>query len=282
MTTGTEGETITINLTDTDGEVISHLDINEDPILLDDPGVTVTATITLTDQTTETRTVTVTDATTGEATYTVSSGMASQGWIDEDITIDWGDGTTSTSLETLETTIYNNIINIQTETGETYDPNRIQRLITWAISHIQRKTGRYFIETEFTQTEYKYYGSSIFLEHTPVMNISSFTLDGATLTGIDYNLNTETGEISFEYDAPYLSDYTITYTVMEDPEGDIFQEAADICTDLVLAKLESQVNSQNISSFRDGDFTVNYQSQDPVIEIESRITALKKQLLFII
>ena len=90
MSSGTEGDQISIILEDEDGDPIPNLDA---------VGTTITATITLTDLTTEDRTCTLIDAATAEITYTVSATMAAQGWVDEDITIDPGDGTLLTSID---------------------------------------------------------------------------------------------------------------------------------------------------------------------------------------
>lgn len=157
-----------------------------------------------------------------------------------------------------------------------YSDVQLQRKIDWVTSYIQKGSSRYFAETIFTQSEVEYYGSSIFLEKTPVTSIETFKINGRDVEEDTYILHRETGEIEFINTNPREFTYTITYIVSEDPEGDITMEAMDICMDLIFIKLRAPTGGSDIKSFKSGNTTVNYEQDDPMDEIDKRIAAIKK------
>lgn len=153
-----------------------------------------------------------------------------------------------------------------------YTDPQLQEKINWATAEIQRGSKRFFTPTQFTKNEINYYGSAIFLEKTPVTSIETFQINGIDVDTDSYILHPDTGEVEFTNDTPNNFDYTITYTVCEDPEGDITLEAKDICTDLIFIKLQTPNNDKDIKSFRSGDTQIQYEQKDPTEKINQRIT----------
>jgi len=163
-----------------------------------------------------------------------------------------------------------------------YTDAQLQKKIDWATAYIQKESKRYFTETEFTQSEIGYYGSAIFLENTPVTEITNFTIGGANIDADTYNLHSETGMIEFTNDEPYTFDYSVTYNVYEDVDSDIYLEAQDICMDLVFVKLQTPTDGQDIKSFKDADFSVSYEQDSPMDNINKRISIIRKSELITI
>jgi len=88
--------------------------------------------------------------------------------------------------------------------------------------------------------------------------------------------------IEFTNDEPYTFDYSVTYNVYEDVDSDIYLEAQDICMDLVFVKLQTPTDGQDIKSFKDADFSVSYEQDSPMDNINKRISSIRKSELITI
>lgn len=161
-----------------------------------------------------------------------------------------------------------------------YNDAILTKEIAKAQSKIEKQTGRVFTEKEFTQSEINFYSSMIFLRKSPITSITEFKINNSDVEESEYQLNPETGIIEFNIAKEF--DYTITYKACEDISSDAYLIAQEICMDLVFMNLQKPSDGKDIKSYKDGNFSVTYEENDPQIEIDKKIKILEKPVMDVI
>lgn len=178
-----------------------------------------------------------------------------------------------------------------------YSDAMIERKIASAQAYIETFTGRNFDTTTITGEQHlQNKGEAIILDNSPVISVEKILIDGDEYDLTDITIGYETGIIylqtptsniplltsntPFNFNLPY--DAVVDYTTGEDATGKTFLIISEICMDLFFAKLNQSSDGQEITSFADSDFKVQYSSKSAIKDIDSRLERFKRPYIAMI
>ncbi len=153
---------------------------------------------------------------------------------------------------------------------------------------IEEQTGRIFEVKTLTEKYFRVTGSRIMLQHPPVLidetHPFSIKIDGSDQEGVD--VDQQYGIVLLDVPQYRVGPYNqnnavITYTTcpdFQDPSVTVHPTAKRLLSDMVFFELQKPSDGQKVSSFKDADFSVNF---DNVDWIAQRIKDLRRPLLSI-
>ena len=172
------------------------------------------------------------------------------------------------TVEELQTEATNRDIDISS-----YSESYLETLISQAQTFIETETGGIFDLQTFTEklSGRQLNGAySLLLTHTPLISITSLTIDDTLQTeDTDYYItNNDIGKLEFETSLPYdgINNIIIEYTAGYNPSHPL---AIEVCYDILFAGFNNSTGSAseviqnmiaNASSIKEGDITIGFKN----------------------
>jgi len=167
-----------------------------------------------------------------------------------------------------------------------YTDNQLEKKIASAQAYIEEYTGRVFDETIITgEQHFTIVKNRIQLNKSPVISVERVMINDSEYTG-SFILNKQLGIINLDtnynsynqFDVGYADDFyaEIDYTISENTNSNTYIRASDICMDLFFINLNKSSDGQNIKSVKDSNFSVTYEQDDPIDNINKELDKLKK------
>lgn len=165
-----------------------------------------------------------------------------------------------------------------------YSDAMLARKIAAAQAYIESQTGRTFTTTTVTGEQHlQNKGNTILLDNGPVVSVEKILIDDSEYDLTDITVNYETGVIYLStpsnpslYSLNSTYDALIDYTYCETETSNVFLVCSDICMDLFFINLDKTEDSDNIVSFRDSDFQVQYDGKSALRGIDDRLSPYKR------
>lgn len=158
-----------------------------------------------------------------------------------------------------------------------YTDDEFETLIKYKLSEISGLLGFNIMESDESQTVYRFKDDRIVLTKYPVQSIESVTLDNEELFDECYTLDRKIGVVYFK---KRLSGLLIVNYVTGLSHEDIVNVIEPLLVDMVTYDLSNNngVGNGVVSSIREGDVSVNYDKNSSLgNRIYSRIEDLKQR-----